>query len=61
MAELNREEKVREVIAAWKHYRTILESTEDRDFKFGVVVSRDGQKVNEIALRFATAEVLGTE
>ncbi len=59
MAEVNRDETVAQVIAVWKEYRAILEKVEDRDFKFGVVVSRDGQRVNELALRFATAEVLG--
>lgn len=59
MAEVNRNEKVAQVIAAWKAYRDMLDKTEDRDFKFGVVVSRDGSKVNELALKFATAEVLG--
>jgi hypothetical protein len=59
MVEIRRDEKVAQVIAAWKDYRALLEKAEDRDFKFGIVVSRDGQRLNDLALKFATAEVLG--
>jgi hypothetical protein len=61
MAGVSRDEKVAQVIAAWKAYRAILENAEDRDFKFGIVVSRDGSKLNDLALKFATAEVLGEQ
>lgn len=59
MAEQSRSDRVAQVIAAWKEYRTILEKAEDKDFRFGVVISRDGQRLNELALKFATTEVLG--
>jgi hypothetical protein len=59
MAGNSRDEKIAQVIAAWKDYRAMLEKVEDKDFKFGMVVSRDGSKLNDLALKFATSEVLG--
>jgi hypothetical protein len=53
-----RTEKVSQFVTAWREYKTILEGVKDSDFKFGVVVSRDGSRLNELALRFAAAEIL---
>jgi hypothetical protein len=55
-----RNERIGQFVAAWKEYRTLLEQVKDSDFKFGVVVSRDGSKLNDLALRFAEAEILRT-
>ncbi len=59
MADVDRKERIAKVIAAWKEYRALLESSQDHEFNFGVVISRDGQRANDLALRFAEAEVLG--
>jgi hypothetical protein len=56
-----RTDRISAFVAAWKEYRTLLEKVEDRDFKYGVVVSRDGSRLNDLALRFAESEVLREE